>query len=261
MNISIRTLLGTLVVQYSFIMILLIGSIMFLGFVFSAKAQTINACDGESGAAFGLCFAYCEAMDCDGFPNAAAEACDTVRENYSKITGNEQLPCERVALCDSAGSCTVFATRSTTGGNLGGLSGADAICQSRAVEASLSGKYLAWLSTSDGTSPATRFATATVPYVRVDGAIIADNWSDLTDGTLYNPIYLDADGYPVGATAWTGTNVDGTPKGSNCNDWQSTDGGAQSGYPSATDYKWTAYENLPNVPCRNLTQAFYCFEQ
>lgn len=260
MNISVKALVGAFIDQHSFVTTLLIGSIMFLGFSFSAQVQALEACEGESGAAYGLCFAYCEAMDCDGFSNATTEACDAVRENFSKITGNELLPCDWIA-CNDTGSCVVFATLSTTGGDLGGLSGADAICQSRAAAANLSGKYLAWLSTSDGTSPATRFTKATVPYVRVDGAVVAENWTDLTDGTLYNPIYLDASGIPVRATAWTGTNIDGTPKGSNCNNWQSTDGGAQSGYPSATDYKWTAYELLPNVPCRNLAQAFYCFEQ
>ena len=52
-------------------------------------------CDGESGAAFGLCNAYCEAMDCDG-PNAqaSATACAKVKDKFTNITGRALLPCE-----------------------------------------------------------------------------------------------------------------------------------------------------------------------
>jgi hypothetical protein len=58
-----------------------------------------TVCDGLSGAAFGLCNAYCEAMDCDS-PNhhASDEACARVKENYEKHTG-EPLPCEVACPC------------------------------------------------------------------------------------------------------------------------------------------------------------------
>jgi len=52
-----------------------------------------TACDSESGAAFGLCNAYCEAMDCDSdFPQASDEACARVLDKFIKITGSE-IPC------------------------------------------------------------------------------------------------------------------------------------------------------------------------
>ena len=52
-------------------------------------------CDLLSGAAFGLCNAYCEAMDCelldDGddttFPNASEQACLQVKDSFIRITG------------------------------------------------------------------------------------------------------------------------------------------------------------------------------
>jgi hypothetical protein len=52
-----------------------------------------TVCDGETGAAYGLCTAYCEAMDCDD-PNveAAPTACAAVRSNFMRKTGRE-LPC------------------------------------------------------------------------------------------------------------------------------------------------------------------------
>ena len=47
---------------------------------------------GLLGAAFGLCVAFCEANDCDVFPDS--HACDVLRNNYAKITGEVSLPCE-----------------------------------------------------------------------------------------------------------------------------------------------------------------------
>ena len=49
-------------------------------------------CTGLKGAAFGLCVAFCEANDCDQYPDS--HACDVLRENYSEITGEFTFPCE-----------------------------------------------------------------------------------------------------------------------------------------------------------------------
>ena len=48
-------------------------------------------CNGLSGAAFGLCTAYCEAQDCDAFPQAS---CARLRENFQKVTGTVVFPCD-----------------------------------------------------------------------------------------------------------------------------------------------------------------------
>jgi len=56
-------------------------------------------CDGQSGAAYGLCIAYCEAMDCDGdMPNADDTACAKIEDCYKQITGDvppwiDECPC------------------------------------------------------------------------------------------------------------------------------------------------------------------------
>ncbi len=52
-----------------------------------------TVCDGESGAAFGLCDAYCEAMDCDNLPEASLYACERVRSTFNRLTGRD-VPCE-----------------------------------------------------------------------------------------------------------------------------------------------------------------------
>ncbi len=49
-----------------------------------------DACEGQVGSAFGLCNAYCEAMDCDGDdPQASDQACASVLDNFLKVTGSE----------------------------------------------------------------------------------------------------------------------------------------------------------------------------
>ena len=56
-------------------------------------------CDGLSGASFGLCNAYCEAMDCDsGFPSASQAACDKVAANFAKHSDGAPFPCEEVGV-------------------------------------------------------------------------------------------------------------------------------------------------------------------
>jgi hypothetical protein len=47
---------------------------------------------GYMGAALGLCVAFCEANDCDLAPDT--EACERLRANYAKITGELSFPCE-----------------------------------------------------------------------------------------------------------------------------------------------------------------------
>ena len=53
------------------------------------------------GAAFGLCTAYCEAMDCDTVdPEGTTKACARVSAKFNDITGRS-LPCQ-VSLCPCA---------------------------------------------------------------------------------------------------------------------------------------------------------------
>ena len=92
----------------------LIGSIVFiisLSFCITscseAQDETTSACDGLSGEASGLCYAYCEAMDCDteeGYLQYQ-NACDKVLEDF-KIKTNEsaQMPCDCIANCPEGDS-------------------------------------------------------------------------------------------------------------------------------------------------------------
>jgi hypothetical protein len=60
-----------------------------------------TVCDIYEGDAFGLCNAYCEAMDCDyESPNASPQACAAVARNFLRATG-EELVCDGgIGECD-----------------------------------------------------------------------------------------------------------------------------------------------------------------
>lgn len=56
-------------------------------------------CDDQVGAAYGLCTAYCEAMDCDSpAPHASATACEHVLANFMRHAGTPP-PCDVVCPC------------------------------------------------------------------------------------------------------------------------------------------------------------------
>ena len=171
---------------------------------------------------------------------------------------------------------TVFVTKESFKNDLGGLSGADAKCQTEADHPESivkSGTYLAWL--SDGTeSPNTRFAKSSFPYVLPDGTKIAEDYSDLTDGSILHPINVDATGKLIKGLQrfWTDTNSDGTAaqefkpdyKFNSCNAWTGSDVYDASAITGTTveikgswTYKYLAY-------CKYRGREKYrlaCFEQ
>ncbi len=159
---------------------------------------------------------------------------------------------------------TVFVTSTEVTGNMGGLDGADATCQSLAEAAGLSGTFKAWLSDSNGTSPATRFNRYdNLPYELVDGTRIADDWADLTDKSIQNPISLDEYGVNIGGTsvytftAGTGVAYTETATYGSCEDWtsDSADLKTRQGYSGDTGENWTLRYGFNCSVGRRL----YCF--
>lgn len=66
-----------------------------------------TVCDNETGAAYGLCNAYCEAMDCtDPNQRASNKGCESVKKNFEKKTGRP-LPC--LMTCPCPGLLQLFA--------------------------------------------------------------------------------------------------------------------------------------------------------
>jgi len=146
--------------------------------------------------------------------------------------------------------------------DFGGISGADTLCQEEAEAAGLPHpeRFSAWLSDSKS-SPSRRFEIRNARYVLVDGSVIADDWDDLTDGALSNPINRFADGTlePTSAV-WTATTTAGeaSEDGVYCGDWTVADDSlVRFGSVSAADEDWTY---RPDTSwCFDIARL-YCFE-
>jgi Tol biopolymer transport system component len=195
--------------------------------------------------------------DCDG-ADLAGQTCQGLGFLFAGT-----LACDSSCVYDTAGceSKTVFVSSATNDGDLGGVSGADATCASLATAAGLSGTYLAWLA-DDATTPSARFTQAGVPYVLVDGTLVANDWSDLTDGSLQNPIGLTETGAaPVSPLAvWTKVSSSGGSAGfSDCNDW-SSGSFFSSGVVGDAGSSGTAWTDDDLSLCSNA-RRIYCFEQ
>ena len=176
-----------------------------------------------------------------------------------------ERPCPTGECCSGAGtcgSCLAFVSSSLQNANLGGLAGADAICQKLASASGHPGTYLAWLSDSTN-SPSSRFTRATAPYALVDGTNVADSWADLTSGTLNHAITkTELNTTIAGGFVWTHTLPDGTAGGSvpnqTCSNWTSaTDSGFGDMGTLQTAGGWTA----GGFSKCNQTIRLYCLQQ
>lgn len=88
---------------------------------------------------------------------------------------------------DAAPVKRVFISSATFFADFGGPTQADTACQNMANAAGLPGIFRAWVSTPSNPVVG-RFTQSTVPYVMVEGTVIANNWTDLTDGAVAHGI-------------------------------------------------------------------------
>ena len=209
-------------------------------------------CDDGNNVNTDECVAMCKKASCgDTFVQAGVEECD---EGAETKTCSDQ--------CTIKG-LRVFVTSTTYNGNLGGLAGADAKCQERAAAAGLAGTYMAWL--SDATNgPSQRFMTKTGPYVLLTGAVLAESWADLTDGSLLTPLTINELGLvPANQNfVWTNTKIDGSPATGDvlCKGWMDASGGPNRGTRgnrSNAGAKWT---QDGDDKC-DFQYRLYCFQQ
>jgi hypothetical protein len=157
---------------------------------------------------------------CNGAPAAVCPPCDS-------------------RMCYPGGCAKVMFMTSTWsyhGGDLGGLAGADAICQQHAANAGLRGTYRAWIGSS-GYSPGASWVRYAVPYVNIAGAIVGQNWSQLVSGQLAHAVELTEQGQiPGGSMYWTGLNGAGFGSGEDCSGWTSNAARASSGTGTICDW-------------------------
>jgi len=147
-----------------------------------------------------------------------------------------------------AGNMSFFVTSSNPkGGNLGGLAGADQVCQSLAQAAGAGRRtWHAYLSTST-VDAKSRIGNG--PWYNFKGELIAQNLADLhtasknkisatsaltEKGTTPNYLSVDAKGQatpaaqPLQHDIMTGTNEDGTKNADTCKDWTVADASAKA---------------------------------
>lgn len=151
----------------------------------------------------------------------------------------------------------VFVT-STTQLPQGSLSAMDTVCQNRANAANLLGTWKAWL--SDSTTNAKDRITDSGPWHLVSGPKVANNISDLTDGTLNAPINRNEFGSVVSTVeVFTGTFYNGLKTTETCNNWASNSGTdlGSTGTTNQSNQSWSqSSSNYCNTP-----SPIYCFEQ
>ena len=107
---------------------------------------------------------------------------------------------------------------------------------------------------------------SSLPYRLLDGTTVANNWSDLVDGTLAHPIDIDETGasrvVAGGTQVWTGTDIAGGAFwGLSCSVWtNATSSGDQAfaGINNTTDLNWTMNQVLT---CDQKSLHLYCLEQ
>lgn len=160
-----------------------------------------------------------------------------------------------------AGATRIFVTSTTYNGNLGGFSGADAKCAARATAAGLSGTWKPWLS-DDLTSATDRLNHNSAPYLNMRGEKVADNWADLTDGSLDMAIRYNENNVAVNGQAWTGSFSNGNKYFSqDCSRWTSqTGGGSDAGVAGLVTNTSSIWSLLGSNSCGTFL-PLYCFEQ
>ena len=222
----------------------------------------VEDCDDANMDDTDDCVDGCVAAACgDGFIQDGVEECDD--DNMADDDG-----------CSS--SCLweyryAFVTSTTHTGDLGGLAGADAICNARAAAENLPGTYMAWISTNQG-SPSTRFTQSTVPYITPDPqyGTVANDWADLVDSSLITALARTEAGGPsiniTGNTcggslrlARTGTTAMGTAAIQTCSNFSS---GANNSFGSIgkTTSVDGAWSTCVDRACDGL-MPIYCFQQ
>ncbi|MCY1007740.1 DUF4215 domain-containing protein [Nannocystis pusilla] len=212
--------------------------------------EDFEQCDDGNAIETDDC-ASCQNAFCgDGIVHAGVEECDEDGDNCES--------CARVHM-------RVFVSSTTATAKLGGLVGADEDCQALADDADLKGTFRAWLSTGD-VDAASRLQHAERPYKRIDGAPLADNWADLVDGTLLNPIVITELGDKVGVDSncgicpvWTATTPMGVGLDDDCSAWNAVlFDDVVVGECTVKDARWT--QGCATRMC-SLSSHLYCVEQ
>ena len=162
----------------------------------------------------------------------------------------------------------VFVTSTTHTGNLGGISGANSICNTRADAAGLTRNYEAILSDDSVAADSSQGLSFVGAIYIVDSSnektLVAGSGSDLWSAdtsALTQQINVDENGNTILSTTstWTGTNSDGGSQTDNCSNWSSSSSSddGEIGDTSSTIGDWV---EGGTATC-NQSLRIYCVSQ
>ena len=151
----------------------------------------------------------------------------------------------------------VFVSSGTYKGNLGGLAGGDAKCQSMADAAGLGGIWKVWLSDST-TNAIDRIPDAA--YTDVCGNVLINGKSDIADGEITGAIRRAENRYYMWEYTYvlTGTENNGMKTIKTCNDW--TDSTHHYGATLGQALDNAAWSGGDAASCSASVTHLYCFE-
>ncbi len=210
-----------------------------------------RSCDASSTGAV----RYSSALKCPELCDGTDWLNTSCSDNTGATLPTSQNPCYG----NGTGTC-LFVTDDLGfyNGNLGGLSGGDSKCATKATNGGLTGTYKAVISSST-TNAKDRF-TVTYPVVSPNGLIIED--TNLWAGALEHAPAFDQNGAPnVGVTLfWTGSDSAGVKTSNHCTNWTSSSSGVNGtvGRNDMTNGEWI--EDNPGFspdPC-NQNKYLYC---
>jgi hypothetical protein len=150
--------------------------------------------------------------------------CWTCNPLQSKTSWTAMASCSKIIIA---------ALNQPSNGNLGGITGANALCATQAAAAGFPGTWKAFLSTSTQNvqNLITGTNATTIPVVNSKGESMFSSWNAAFSSTSYwpSPAYIYTfDGTTVNssfcsdADGWTGIQYTGAPSTYNCNDWTSS---------------------------------------
>lgn len=186
---------------------------------------------------------------------------------------------QQVNVAAAVTSKRAFLTSVKYNGNLGGLTGADDKCQTRANAAGLGGTWKAWL--SDGsTGAASRLTHPTGQITAPNGTVIANDWNNLLAGGVHNldinefgnVVTTESGGSGISCSwaggyfhfPWSNTTTSGGVYGTGytCNNWTTTSSGV-SGHVNMIYNVTTIWSDPWSEQCFSCDKLrpLMCFEQ
>jgi cysteine-rich repeat protein len=207
--------------------------------------------DGGTLACSGSCmFDTGECTDCGDGDVEGTEECDD--GNNDNGDG-----CSAGCTIEQGNVNYVFLTSKTYTADMGGLQGADDLCNAAAADGNLPGTYVALLSTSN-VDAKDRIAVAS-GWVRTDGLPFGNTSDDIfVTHEIFYPVATDEYGANVvGGAPWTGTLTDGTYyTDRTCEDWTKTSGDSVT--MGRVNTAWSAWTSYVTSNC-NSNGRLYCF--